>query len=39
MRPRRNEIIVCIGLSTRSSGVQYSDCLATGLLHDRRLKG
>ena len=39
MRPGRNEIIVCTGLSLRNCGVQYWDCLATGLFHDRRQKG
>jgi len=39
MRPGRNEIIVCTGLSIRNCGVQYWDCLATGLFHDRRQKG
>ena len=39
MRPARNEIIVCTGLSIRNCGVQYWDCLATGLFHDRRQKG
>ena len=39
MRPGRNEIIVCTGLNVRSCGVQYWDCLATGLFHDRRQKG
>ena len=38
MRPGRNEIIVCTGLSIRNCGVQYWDCLATGLFHDRRQK-
>ena len=39
MRPGRNEIIVCTGLNLRNCGVQYWDCLATGLFHDRRQKG
>ena len=39
MRPGRNEIIVCTGFSIRNCGVQYWDCLATGLFHDRRQKG
>ena len=39
MRPARNEIIVCTGLSIRNCGVQFWDCLATGMFHDRRQKG
>ena len=39
MRPARNEIIVCTGLSIRNCGVQYWSVLATGLFHDRRQKG
>ena len=39
MRPGRNEIIVCTGLNVRNCGVQYWDCYATGLFHDRRQKG
>ena len=39
MRPGRNEIIVCTGLNVRNCGVQYWDCVATGLFHDRRQKG
>ncbi len=39
MRPGRNEIIVCTGLNIRTCGVQYWDCFATGLFHDRRQKG
>ena len=39
MRPARNEIIVCTGLSIKNCGVQFWDCLASGLFHDRRQKG
>ncbi len=39
MRPARNEIIVCTGLSIRNCGVQYWSVGATGLFHDRRQKG
>ncbi|MDE2789172.1 MAG: hypothetical protein OXI81_01945 [Paracoccaceae bacterium] len=39
MRPGRNEIIICTGLSVRNCGVQYWDACATGLFHDRHQRG
>ena len=39
MRPARNEIIVCTGLSIKNCGVQFWDALSTGMFHDRRQKG
>lgn len=38
LRPNRNEIIVCTGLS-RKGGMQVWGDLATGLFHERRMKG
>ena len=38
MRPARDEIIVCTGLSLRNSGVQYWGSIATGLFCDRKQK-
>ena len=38
MRPRRDEIIICTGLS-RSGGVQYWGSRATGLFVERRQWG
>ena len=39
LRPARNEIIVCTGLSIRGSGIQYWGSVATGLLCDRKQRG
>ncbi len=39
MRPDRNEIIVCTGLSIRNCAVQLWSVGATGLFHERRQKG
>ena len=39
MRPARDEIIVCTGLSIRGSGVQYWGDRATGLFVQRRQRG
>ena len=39
MRPGRNEIIVCTGLSIRNCAVQLWSVGATGLFHDRRQRG
>ena len=38
VRPARNEIIVCTGLTTRG-GVQYWGSASTGLLCDRKQRG
>ena len=39
MRPGRNEIIVCTGLSVRNCDVQSRASLSTRLLRDRDQKG
>ena len=39
LRPARNEIIMCTGLSIRGSGIQYWGSVASGLLCDRKQRG
>ena len=36
LRPERNEIIICTGLSIKGAGVQYWGSIATGLFCDRK---